>query len=157
MTLEAWKLELTDPDLSEVLDACHMLSSNAYRPDWACTNPPHPARLQFDEIMQHPEWGIVVVKRDDVISGWLAYNEHAEIINGNIVHGLLNGEGALIDGPSQELLSEMIYVIKFYNGGNCYHVAWQNPRMWYGLQETMGLEPSPRFPDRAGLVPTEPE
>ncbi len=156
MTVTARTLRAADADLAVQLDACHALSENAYRPGWICTNPPHPARLKMDEIMSRPGRGIVVAHRDGVLAGWLAYNEHAEIVNGNLPPGRLNGEGFYIDDIGQPVLAALIDQIRQESDGRCFHIAWNNPRMWYGLQVTMGLEPSPRFPDRAADVPPDP-
>lgn len=143
------------PTRHAVLDACHALSSNAYRPDWACTDPPHPARKELDRLLETGRFGIFVAYDEgNQLVGWLAVNEHNEIVNGNIIHGGLDGAGATIDPPSEEKLRALADGIRAMRG-EVFHIAWSNPRMWYGLEITCGIDPSPRD-ERSKLLPEEP-
>lgn len=149
-------LEKEEADAAEVLDAVHAMSVENFRAWWACSNPPFPSRSEMDSMLNDEDGHFAVCYKDDgLIWGWAYFGDtYGEIRAGATKHTQPdNGYRPDMDQSAIDVWTSISETIR-ERVGTVYHMAVQNPRVWYVLEIQVGIPLFPRF-STLGSAPTE--
>jgi hypothetical protein len=160
MTVTVRTLAPDDADRTAMLDACHTMHANNYRPWWQCATHgggPYPSRSEFDRMLDGDGATIFVAEEDgEPVGYYYADDVDGVILGGTLRHGPNDGYSSQMAPESLAISRVLIEAIREHTGGRCHHVGYANASVWYGFEVVLGLPQAPApWPQAPGPTPTD--